>query len=165
MKRIILKVSLIILVFIVTILLYNVIFSKSEATEKSNQNNMEDNANSNYLKNIGVQVNGKEYFVGDADGSMELGNNGNSGNIDIRDAIIVLTLVANYLAGTYTTNDGDNAYSTYMGLVQEGKITQNVNIKNSEDLYKVFDVDEDEEITVSDAQQILKYYACKAAGL
>lgn len=165
MRRIILKVSLIILVFIVTISLYNVIFSKSEATEKSDQNNIEDKANSNYLKNIGIQVNGKEYFVGDADGSMKLGNNGNSGNIDIKDATIVLTLVANYLAGNYATSDGDNAYSTYIGLVQEGEITQNVNIKNSEDLYKVFDVDEDEEITVNDALQILKYYACKAAGL
>ena len=38
-------------------------------------------------------------------------------------------------------------------------------IKNLDDFYKVFDVNEDGDVTAEDAQQILKYYACKAAGL
>lgn len=165
MKRTILRVSLVILVCIVTVLLYNVIFTTSEATEENSETSIVEKTDSKYLENIGVQVNGKEYFVGDADGNMKPGDKGNSGNITIEDASIVLTVVANYLAGSYTTNDLDDAYVTYVGLVQDGRITENANIRNSEDLYKVFDVDEDGEITVKDAQQILKYYACKAAGL
>ena len=44
-------------------------------------------------------------------------------------------------------------------------MVENKGIKNSDDFYKVFDVNEDGDVTAEDAQQILKYYACKAAGL
>lgn len=88
-----------------------------------------------------------------------------TGNISVEDAVITLNVVANYMAGNYETTENDSAYVTYVGLVKDNKIKENKGIKNSDDFYKVFDVNEDGDVTAEDAQQILKYYACKAAGL
>ena len=159
MKRTILRISLIVVIFITAILLHNVIFATSTGTDGNNQTETED---SNYLKNIGLKVEEKDYYVGDADGDMQTEA---TGNISVEDAVITLNVVANYMAGNYETTENDSAYVTYVGLVKDNKIKENKGIKNSDDFYKVFDVNEDGDVTAEDAQQILKYYACKAAGL
>lgn len=120
--------------------------------------NSDEEITTNYLKNIGKPYEGKDYIVGNID-------NDSQGHISVEDAVMLLSIVVNLLAWDYKNDEVTDDYGIYQKLVEKGIIKNNEKIKNVDDLYNICDVNEDNVISVDDASEILKYYACKSAGL
>ena len=152
-------IALLIAIMLLIVMACNKIFA--ETTNSSQADNIKavnSDEETKYLKNIGKPYEGKDYIVGNV-------NNDAQGDIEIDDATQLLTFIVNSLAWDYEDNKVNDDYDIYQKLVEKKIIKNNEKIKNVDDLYNVCDVNEDNVISVEDATEILKYYACKAAGL
>ncbi|MBP3502650.1 MAG: hypothetical protein J6K42_04135 [Clostridia bacterium] len=155
-------IALLIASMLLIVMACNKIFAEttnlSPADNAKTVNTEENEEEVKYIKNIGKPYEGTDYIVGNVD-------NDEQGNIEINDATELLSFIAYILAWDYENDKVNDDYDIYQKLVEKKIVKNNEKIKNVEDLYNICDVNEDNVISVKDAAEILRYYACKGAGL